>query len=474
MMVGKLCVERRTIFTLNEVFYLGVLYAASIVIRAVMIAILWPLMLHLGPSLTWREGIVMVWSGLRGAVGLALAVALDLDPAFEQAMDRQGQQFCSSRITFYVGGIATLTLLINGTFTPIVLTSLGLLKTEEDQQRLREKVEKNMHECTRQRCHERLNDSEVAPLFRGADERIVDRLVPGMSFRRSGRRSSKQPVGDLQELPEITAVDSQPSDAAREPPPDSRQSRVTIRTPHLSFAEPSLTFATFAGRPYSQIVLKSLRETLLRVVKSVYLEMTDEGILWRTSFSTQRLLDSVQKAMLDTDDKINDWQCLKHSMEIGVYRNPYEYDNRPGALYGLVYWFTGSPRVSYDGYIDRVACALVAFLYAHERAMKEVSHYFTVDQKIKDEVEEQTRQARAELKRLPEEVVHHVRTRMLALSLLQFQRQHVAKLQEQGILSQKDADHLEHDAAHALKSMKKRLSQQAPSSHSGSALVEMI
>ena len=38
-----------------------------------------PLLTRQGYGLTWREGIVLVWGGLRGAVGLALALIVERD-----------------------------------------------------------------------------------------------------------------------------------------------------------------------------------------------------------------------------------------------------------------------------------------------------------------------------------------------------------------------------------------------------------
>ena len=49
-----------------------------------MIMMLSPLLKRIGYGLTWQNGVVMVWGGLRGAVGLALALIVlhdkELDP----------------------------------------------------------------------------------------------------------------------------------------------------------------------------------------------------------------------------------------------------------------------------------------------------------------------------------------------------------------------------------------------------------
>ena len=39
-----------------------------------VIALFGPVLRHTGYGLTWKDGIVMTWGGLRGAVGLMLAL----------------------------------------------------------------------------------------------------------------------------------------------------------------------------------------------------------------------------------------------------------------------------------------------------------------------------------------------------------------------------------------------------------------
>ena len=42
--------------------------------RGVVIAAFSPVLRHTGYGMTWRDGMVMTWGGLRGAVGLALGL----------------------------------------------------------------------------------------------------------------------------------------------------------------------------------------------------------------------------------------------------------------------------------------------------------------------------------------------------------------------------------------------------------------
>ena len=54
--------------------------------RGMVITILSPILRHTGYGMSWKEGIVMTWGGLRGAVSLALA----LQVAHHDTIDQEG------------------------------------------------------------------------------------------------------------------------------------------------------------------------------------------------------------------------------------------------------------------------------------------------------------------------------------------------------------------------------------------------
>jgi len=115
--------ENLGLITWRDFGWMLVLYAMLIAIRAAMLCILWIPLNKVGGSLDWREGVAMCWSGLRGAVSLALAIVIDEEPGISTQM--------GGRIMFHVGGIAALTLLVNATTAAPLLRYLGLAKTSK-------------------------------------------------------------------------------------------------------------------------------------------------------------------------------------------------------------------------------------------------------------------------------------------------------------------------------------------------------
>ncbi|XP_023229059.1 sodium/hydrogen exchanger 10-like [Centruroides sculpturatus] len=100
-------------------FHIIVTYIGATVFRLVMIVLFSPLLSRLGYGLKWQEVIVMTWGGLRGAVGLALALLV----AQQEGID---PELVGHKILIHVAGIVTLTLLFNATTIKPLLKLLGM------------------------------------------------------------------------------------------------------------------------------------------------------------------------------------------------------------------------------------------------------------------------------------------------------------------------------------------------------------
>jgi len=97
---------------------LFVLYIMLMVIRTLVMFLLWPCLRQMGYSFSAKFLLVISYSGLRGAVGLVLAIIVANDPRV--SVDIGG------RFLFHMAGIALLTLTVNGTTTGMLLRCLGL------------------------------------------------------------------------------------------------------------------------------------------------------------------------------------------------------------------------------------------------------------------------------------------------------------------------------------------------------------
>lgn len=94
------------------------IYIGINVIRLFVIFLFYPLMKRCGYGLTIRECILLGWGGLRGALGLTLALVVSICPGIPDEIRKQ--------VLFYTAAIVTLTLLLNATNVRRLLNRLGM------------------------------------------------------------------------------------------------------------------------------------------------------------------------------------------------------------------------------------------------------------------------------------------------------------------------------------------------------------
>lgn len=116
--------------------YLVLLYFFLLAVRAVTMLVLFPVLKKCGYGMSWEEAVFSWWGGLRGAVGLTLALSIR---GSEGVSDSQG-----SLISFFMAGIVVLTLCINAPLSRFVLRALHLQDIPSEI--LRHKLEEQMYD----------------------------------------------------------------------------------------------------------------------------------------------------------------------------------------------------------------------------------------------------------------------------------------------------------------------------------------
>ncbi|CAJ1394481.1 unnamed protein product [Effrenium voratum] len=112
--------------------HLLVIYIFLVLARGSIVFCSMPLLQLMHPArqkVTVQEALVITWGGLRGAVGLSLAIQV--------AKDRAGGVLSyedAHRVLFYVGGVAALTLVVNATTSPLLVSVLGITRWESAKQ----------------------------------------------------------------------------------------------------------------------------------------------------------------------------------------------------------------------------------------------------------------------------------------------------------------------------------------------------
>eukprot|EP01033_Poteriospumella_lacustris_P002178 gene2178-1591_t len=168
-LLGGLMIGHRVLAEVNGMdwLYMMVLYVALVAARFVTMLILFPVISKIGHGCSLKEVCFMSWAGLRGALGMALALIVHKQMYGESSeMSKE-----TSRLLFYVGGISALTLLINATTSKSVLFGLGLLSTNSAEKQLvtnqvKKKLRKKMNQVIGQLTKElnlRTHDLDTTP-----------------------------------------------------------------------------------------------------------------------------------------------------------------------------------------------------------------------------------------------------------------------------------------------------------------------
>lgn len=104
-----------------DIGYVILTYVAVMLLRLCTIFSFLPILKVCGPPPDWRDAVVMTWGGLRGAVGIALAMMVLRSP-------RVISPEVSSMMAIHIGGVVLLTTMVNATTCGPLLNFLGMIE----------------------------------------------------------------------------------------------------------------------------------------------------------------------------------------------------------------------------------------------------------------------------------------------------------------------------------------------------------
>ena len=113
-------IAHRTRFEIEDFIDLTIIYVGIHLIRGLVIFVLFPIMKKIGYGVTRKDSIVLWWGGLRGVIGLAMALIVAGETSIDHGVRDQ--------FLFITAGIVLLTSLINATTIKALVTKLGLTR----------------------------------------------------------------------------------------------------------------------------------------------------------------------------------------------------------------------------------------------------------------------------------------------------------------------------------------------------------
>ncbi|RHN42304.1 putative potassium channel, voltage-dependent, ERG, cation/H+ exchanger [Medicago truncatula] len=240
--------------------YLLLLYAYVQVSRCIVVGTLFPFLRYFGYGLDWKEAIILVWSGLRGAVALSLSLSVKRSGGRSiELTPETGTMF-----VFFTGGIVFLTLIVNGSTTQFILHFLDMNKLSSAKRRILEFTKYEMLNKALEAFGELGDDEELGP----ADWPTVKRYISCLN--------------------DIEGEGVHPHRASES---DSNLDPMN---------------------------LKDIRIRLLNGVQAAYWEMLDEGRITQTTANI--LMLSVEESIdLASSEPLCDWKGLEANVRFPSY-----------------------------------------------------------------------------------------------------------------------------------------------------------
>jgi NhaP-type Na+/H+ or K+/H+ antiporter len=116
-----------------------VTYVTCVLIRFVTIFFFLPLLRTMGWGLTVSNAILCSFGGLRGGVGIALALQMSAD------LTSMGKDRTGKLVLLHVAGVVLLTMVINAPLSPPLLRALGVAKVSETKKNLLKDIARHVH-----------------------------------------------------------------------------------------------------------------------------------------------------------------------------------------------------------------------------------------------------------------------------------------------------------------------------------------
>lgn len=196
LIVG-LVISQRTQFTASDFVILFIVYIGIHIVRAIVIAMFFPVMKNAGYGMTAKEGVVVWYGALRGAIGLALAlIVANIDPndlvqtmgvSIDQAVE------IKEEFLFLIAGTVTLTLLVNATTIKLIIEKLGLLNLSESKIQMKSSI----NHYLRTAGEKKVSRSKQDRYLKKASWETVEKFLPPDSNVKVGEELEEKTIAEL-------------------------------------------------------------------------------------------------------------------------------------------------------------------------------------------------------------------------------------------------------------------------------------
>lgn len=459
--------------------YLIVLYLLLTVIRFGLFFAVYPLTSRIGLKSSLPEVTFQSFGGLRGAVGIALAISLD---NLVRKAEAEDSKFVlqTNKLFGFVGGIAFMTLMINATTAGPLLKRLGLSDPTEIREGMLQAFERNwklamVDDMVRllagQVCYSRINFSVIlhhVPMLAGVSALDVKEAADAYKAENEDNEDYKEPNVEhilshleQQEKYDAPGSKSQPCNSSwmEDGPSVAFEASHGMPTIHMHHSTAiglrSRRRMSAAGMERAQSSLIELRRLFLELLRGAYERQIRHGELTDREFVAYSLLESLD---LSTDriqkgEPLNDWELSK-SLEATVAK-ALRVRSWVECFYGF---FSQRKRVSSTYALTRIHVeGALSFVHAHQKAQQAFRREFALDkhfsrcgQVVLDESMKQVQAAEAHLLAHESDEIEAVISHKFCTILLLNAARYVERVTQAGLLKATEADEYLEEVQQAL------------------------
>lgn len=276
-----------TTFQSKDLYLVLVMYVLMMVIRGVMILVLYPIISRGKLQVTVNDSVFMVWGGLRGALGIALAIQVQ---GTVSTSNSTVSAEVGSQLFIMVVGCATLTLLVNAPTAKYLLRYLKL--TEES----------------------RVSEE---------DRKVIDDLMQ-MRFASHIRATllDEDDDNNFQLKYNCDIIDVQDYCSLIKPLTDTTTKRSVLSLSGEDVRNSLLSLSrrfennSIDSDELSDNVMTYLRKQFYESLRSYYINIIKEGKIDRASYASQALLNSVDVALDFIHEDLCDWDFILNKLNI--------------------------------------------------------------------------------------------------------------------------------------------------------------
>lgn len=165
LIVGVIIATRVNV-TLHQIGYGIIIYVGLNIIRYIMIYMLYPILKRNGYGLTMKETIILGWGGLRGALGMSMALMVNCNQNLPQ--------WVRDDVLIYTSIVVVLTLCVNATTSKWMVNKLHLIQSKSPAEM---HIWNGFLDLIRKYDNEALDELKKNPYLKDADWKQVEKRM---------------------------------------------------------------------------------------------------------------------------------------------------------------------------------------------------------------------------------------------------------------------------------------------------------